>query len=78
MTLSVVVVASDQAAVTRPLYLDLIEDAVYLADDGTMRRVLDGLRERMRALGSERIFLPDGSWYWDLKPDLVPGEVVEL
>jgi hypothetical protein len=32
----------------------------------------------MRALGSRRVYLADGSWYWDLKPDFRPGEVVEL
>jgi hypothetical protein len=32
----------------------------------------------MAELGSRRIELPDGGWYWDLKPDWRPGEVVDL
>jgi hypothetical protein len=32
----------------------------------------------MRALGSRRVYLADGSWYWDLKPDFRFGEVVEI
>jgi hypothetical protein len=29
-------------------------------------------------LGSRRVFIADGSWYWDLKPDFRFGEAVEL
>lgn len=67
-------------ATTRvPLYLDLVEDGVLILDRrGLFAAVLAGLRARMRELGSRRIFLPDGSWYWDLKPDFRFGEVVEL
>ena len=55
------------------------EDGILLVDRGDFfRDVLDGLRERMRQLGSRRVFLGDGSWYWDLKPDFRFGEVVEL
>ena len=62
-----------------PLYLDMVEDGVLLFDrDGFFRAVLDALRDRMRELGSRRVFLEDGSWYWDLKPDFRFGEVVEL
>jgi len=32
----------------------------------------------MKELGSKRVFLTDGSWYWDLKPDLRIGEVFEI
>ena len=62
-----------------PLYLDMVEDAVLLVDrDGFFAAVLGSLAERMRALGSRRVRLPDGSWYWDLKPGMRFGEVVEL
>jgi len=29
-------------------------------------------------LGSRKVILGNGSWYWDLKPDWKPGEVIEL
>jgi uncharacterized protein len=62
-----------------PLYLDMVEDAILLFDrDGLFASVLDDMRARMRVLGSRRVVLPDGSWYWDLKPDFKFGEVVEL
>lgn len=69
----------DEARVHSPLYLDVVEDGIVIFDrNGFFQTVLQGLRERMQALGSRRIHLPDGSWYWDLKPDFRFGEVVEL
>ncbi|MFZ5470662.1 MAG: nucleotidyltransferase domain-containing protein, partial [Myxococcota bacterium] len=75
-----VVLKNEQEALYRsPLYLDMTEDAVLLFDrGGFFASVLEGLRERMRSLGSRRVFLPDGSWYWDLKPDYEPGDRIEL
>jgi hypothetical protein len=58
-----------------PLYLDMVEDGVLLLDrDGFFAAVLDGLRQ----LGSRRVVLPDGSWYWILKSDYRFGEEIEL
>lgn len=69
----------EEASVRSPLYLDLVEDAVLLFDrDGFLEAVLDSLRARMRASGSRRTYLPDGSWYWDLRPGFRFGDVVEL
>ena len=68
----------DEARFCSPLYLDLVEDGMLVDRGDFFRDVLDGLRERMRQLGSRRVFLGDGSWYWDLKPDFRFGEVVEL
>jgi uncharacterized protein len=68
-----------EAQLRTPLYLDITEDGVLLLDrDGFFAAVLDGMRARMRALGSRRVRLADGSWYWDLKPDFKFGEVVEI
>lgn len=69
----------DEAQVTSPLYLDIVEDGILILDrHGLFEAVLSGMRARMRALGSRRVHLPDGSWYWDLKPDFRFGDVVEL
>jgi len=68
-----------EARAHSPLYLDIVEDGVLLLDRGGLfAGVLAAIRERMRVLGSRRVFLGDGSWYWDLKPDFRFGEVVEL
>jgi uncharacterized protein len=62
-----------------PLFLDMVEDGVLLFDrQGFFGAVLEQMRVRMRELGSRRVRLDDGSWYWDLKPDYRFGDVVEI
>lgn len=62
-----------------PLYLDMVEDGILLVDrGGFFRGVLEAMGARMRALGSRRVFLADGSWYWDLKPGFRFGATVEI
>ena len=76
---SLVTKTPDEARFHSPLYLDMVEDAILLVDrEAFFRTVLDGMRARMRELGSRSVFLDDGSWYWDLKPDYRFGEVVEI
>jgi predicted nucleotidyltransferase len=63
---------------TPPLLLDVSVDGIILCDDGLMRQKLAELKERLRALGSKRIRTRSGKWYWVLKPDLKPGEIVQI
>lgn len=68
----------EEAEQPTPLYLDMTEDAVILYDrDGFFQRVLDRLRQRLKALGAQRI-RQGKVWYWKLKPDYQWGEVIEL
>ena len=68
----------EEAARVRPLYLDLVEDAVLLFDaDGFFASVLDRLKRRLKELGSVRRRMGKVG-YWELKPDLRPGEIFEL
>lgn len=61
------------------ILLDIADHGVILYDpDGLLARELEAVRWRLRDLGAKRIERPDGSWYWDLKPDWRPGETVEL
>jgi hypothetical protein len=61
------------------ILLDIAHHGRVLFDpEGVLGRELDGVRRRLRELGSRRIERPDGSWYWQLKPDWQPGETVEL
>jgi hypothetical protein len=61
-----------------PLLLDMIEDSVVLVDRaGVLRTRLDRLRARLAELGAQRIWRGN-AWYWDLKPDYRPGDVIEL
>jgi predicted nucleotidyltransferase len=69
----------DEARVHSPLYLDMVEDAWLLFDrDGFFSAILDDVRARLRELGSRRVFLPDGSWYWDLYPRFRFGDEVRI
>lgn len=62
-----------------PLMLDMTEDSVILFDrDDTFLKEIKNIKERMRELGSKRVFLENGSWYWILKPDIKWGEIVKI
>jgi hypothetical protein len=62
-----------------PPFLDMTEDGRILFDrDDFMRRRLDRMRQRLKQLGSRRIWASDGTSHWDLKPDYRPGDVIEL
>ncbi len=68
----------DEVAHGSPLFLDMTLEARSLFDrQGFFANYLDGLRARMKALGSVRKRLGDG-YYWVLKPDLKPGEEIVL
>ncbi len=61
------------------ILLDIVHHGLILHDpEEVLERELKAVRRRMAELGSRRIELADGSWYWDLKPDWRPGEVVDL
>jgi hypothetical protein len=62
-----------------PLLLDIMVEGNILYDpEGILKGELDSLRQRTAELGSKRIVLPDGRWYWILKPGVKFGETMEL
>ncbi|MCX7994561.1 MAG: nucleotidyltransferase domain-containing protein [candidate division WOR-3 bacterium] len=76
---SYLILSSDEASKNRKIYLDMIEDGIILYDRGEfIRKKFKELKSRLKELGSKKILLKDGRWYWDLKPDLKIGEVFEL
>jgi uncharacterized protein len=77
--LSFLILSKEEAEENRFIFLDMIDSSVILFDKGGFfKKRLKRLKKRLKALGSKKVFLKDGSWYWDLKPDLLPGEVFEL
>jgi len=61
------------------ILLDIVDHGVILLDrGGVLKAELEQVRQRLLVLGSKKVVLPDGTWYWDLKPDCRPGEVFEL
>jgi len=76
LTWNLITKSTEGARAHRPLYLDIVEDGILVLDrDGFFAKILSEMRQRMRELWSRRIYLDDGSWYWDLKPDFRFGEV---
>jgi len=60
------------------LFLDMVEDAQILHDEGGfLAAYLERLRQRLVALGSRRVWR-GSTWHWVLKPDLKPGETITL
>lgn len=69
----------EEAKIHRPIYLDMVEDAVILVDkDNFIESVFTGLRRKLDELKAKRIYLNNGTWIWDLKPDIKRGEAVEI
>ena len=63
----------------RPLILlDILDHGIVIYDNGILGKRFASLKLRLHELGSKRITLEDGTWYWILKPDWKPGEVIEL
>ncbi len=62
----------EEARVNQPIYLDMIDRDDFLAWR------LKELRNRLESMGSRRIRTPGGILFWSLKPEVKPGEVVEI
>lgn len=61
------------------ILLDMIDDSVVLYDpEKRFQNLISHLRKKLKALGAKRIWIDNDTWYWDLKPDWKPGEVVEI
>lgn len=76
--LSPVLKTPEEVAAGSPLFLDMVEDARILHDEGGFLAArLERLRVRLAELGSRRVWRGN-AWHWVLKPDLEPGEVFEL
>jgi hypothetical protein len=78
VALSPVFKTPHEAEAGSPLFLDMVEDARILHDEGGfLAGFLERLRQRLVALGSRRVWA-GSAWYWVLKPDLQPGETIVL
>ncbi len=67
-----------EAEMGSPLFLDMVEDAQILFDrDGFFSKILERLGQKLKKLGARRVW-QGNAWYWILKPDYKPGDVIEL
>jgi len=61
-----------------PILLDVVDEGIPLVDDGSFSAVATHVKERLKAVGAQRVFIGEEDWYWDLKPDFVFGEVIQV
>ena len=75
---SPVFLTPEEAEKHPPIMLDLVEEGISIYDDKFfLASVLESIRRRLRELNARRVYTTKG-YYWVLKPDLKPGEVVEI
>lgn len=68
----------EEAARRSPLFLDMTVDVDIRYDHGNFfSSILKSFSEKLKRLGARRIEV-GAQWYWDLKPGLKAGEVIEL
>jgi len=60
-----------------PILLDLTTDSIILYDTGILAEELAKVKKRLKELGSKKVKIKD-SWFWILKPDIIPGERVVI
>ena len=60
------------------LFLDMIDDAKILFDrNGFFETYLKRLKSQLDGYGAIKVKWK-GGWYWNLKPDFEPGDVISL
>ncbi|MBS7628177.1 winged helix-turn-helix transcriptional regulator [Candidatus Bathyarchaeota archaeon] len=63
----------------QPIYLDMLSHRAVLYDkEEFFHKLMMKLEEVLKALGTIRIEHPDGTYGWLLKPDMAPGELIEI
>ena len=63
----------------QPIYLDMLSHGAVPYDrEGFFQKLMKKLEEALQALGAIRIEHPDGTYLWFLKPDIAPGEIIEI
>ncbi len=77
--ISFVVLSKNEAKNNRWLYLDMIEDSILIYDKKDFfKKILEKLRRKLKKMGARRVRINKQKWYWELKPDLKPGEIFKI
>lgn len=76
--ISPVIKTPEELMAGSPILFDMTDDLRILYDPaGVLADGIASMRERLRRLGARRIWKGE-SWYWNLKPDMRPGEEFEI
>ena len=63
----------------QPVYLDMLSHRAVLYDrEAFFQRLMEKLEGALKDLGTTRIEYSDGTYAWFLKPDIAPGEPIEI
>nr|MDO8098858.1 nucleotidyltransferase domain-containing protein [Candidatus Njordarchaeota archaeon] len=63
----------------QPTYLDMLHHRAIVYDkEGFFQVLIRRLEKALKTLGAIRRENPDGTYSWILKPDIIPGEVLEI
>lgn len=77
--ISTIILSEKEAMENRNIFLDMIDSSIILYDiNNFFKNRLKELKNRLSELGSKKVVLEDKTWYWNLKPDMAAGEVIEL
>ena len=77
-TLAAVIKSPEEVEHGSPLFLDMTENVRILFDERDfLHGYLGRLKAKLAALGARRV-RKGGGYYWLLKPDYRPGDVIEL
>ncbi len=77
--IELVMLTREEAVATHPIYLDMLHRSIIVYDkDSFLGGILERLAERLGKIGAERVILPNGRWFWRLKPEAKMGEVIEI
>jgi predicted nucleotidyltransferase len=61
-----------------PILIDMVEDAIILYDRmNFLRETLKSLKKKLEEMGARKVVAKKG-YFWILKPDVKPSEVVEI
>ena len=76
--LSPVIRTPEEVGMGGYLYLDMVDDCLILFDrESFFAKYLEDLRKRLKAYGARK--RPwKGGYYWEIKPDIRPGEILDL
>ncbi|RMH80184.1 MAG: nucleotidyltransferase domain-containing protein [Calditrichaeota bacterium] len=76
--LSPIIKTPEEVALGSPLFLDMTEDVlIYFDRKDFLKNHLQKFSQRLQELGAKKV-PAKGGYYWILKPDYQPGEVIEL
>lgn len=77
-TVSDIFLTPQEASEHPPILLDIADHGILAFDrDNFLKETLESVRRRLRELGARKVLTKKG-YYWILKPDAKPTEVVEI